>query len=84
VVAAADQQYLNRLYSNLLRSDEFARTGVRIDSLPADDQGKAFSDQFIGPHPSAFPIHLVVPHKKARIMDHWAIKIGGTIAVGRQ
>ena len=81
VVKSASQDYLDNLYQQLLSSDEFQEVLVQIDSLPANDQGNKFVDQFIGDSVQKFPSDLTTLRKKARIMQHWAAKIGGAVSL---
>lgn len=82
VVDNASESYLAELYENVCRSSEFERIPVRIDSLPVDEKGKEFMIRFIGAVDCHFPLKLTAMKKKARIMEHWAVKIGGQITLG--
>jgi hypothetical protein len=82
VVAAAPAGYLKNLYSQLLRSSEFEAIPVRIEKIPPGPEGFEFLDRFLGPIGPRSPIEVQVMRKKARIMEHWANKIGGHLVVG--
>jgi hypothetical protein len=77
VVAEAPADYLAGLYEELRRIDEFELVTVLIYSLPDGPIGQEFFDRFLrGRKPAlAFPLKLM--RKKARIMQHWAARIGG-------
>ena len=83
VVNGASQDYLDTLYRQLLSSDEFQEVAVRVVSLPENNQGNKFVDQFIGDELTDFPRDLRTLRKKARIMQHWAAKIGGAVSIGQ-
>ena len=84
VVNEASPNYLVTLYRQLLSSDEFQEVAVRIVSLPENNQGDKFVDQFIGGEHTNYPGDLRTLRKKARIMEHWAAKIGGDVSVGQE
>lgn len=71
-------EYLIDLYKSLLRSEEFADTNVIVNSIPDNESGIEFVDQFFGSLDEA-PTTVTVPCKKARIMIHWGSKIGAEI-----
>jgi len=73
------QEYLDQLYATLLQSSEFEIVAVRIQSIPSTDRGGEFIDQFLGNDDSWRSAELKLPRKKARIMEHWAKKIGGLV-----
>ena len=77
VMKGASQDYLDNLYELLLKSDEFQEVQIRIDSIPANEQGDRFVDQFLGADFSKYPVELTTLRKKARLMNHWSTKIGG-------
>ncbi|MBN1909765.1 MAG: hypothetical protein JW818_08500 [Pirellulales bacterium] len=81
VVIGATGSYLDDLYADLLQSPEFAEVMVSVVSLPPGDPGQRFVEQFLGPDPPSLPTSLRMPRKKARIMEHWATKIGGDVDV---
>ena len=84
IVAEATQDYLTDLYRLLLQSTEFQPVSVRIEYIPSNDKGVEFLSRFVSKAVITLPIELKVMQKKARIMQHWAVKIGGrlTIMVG--
>lgn len=81
VVAQARADYLADLYARLRKSDEFALVPVRIDSLPDSPSGRAFCDRYLGGHMPVSPVVTSLMRKKARIMQHWATRIGGCMTV---
>ena len=80
VASGARKGYLADLYGSLLRSQEFAETTLRIESLPAGVRGEAFIDQFLGQSPD-LPAVLALSRKKARIIYHWASRIGAQVSL---
>jgi hypothetical protein len=71
--------YLEYLYSRLKTSSEFELTRVSIRDVPKSNEGNRFLRQFFGPqhfNTITFPSNSIIHFKKARIMKHWAIKIG--------
>ena len=81
VVSNAEPEYLASLYRGVAHADEFQDVLVRVDSIPDDAAGHAFSDQFIGSGAAAVPFDIVAMQKKARIMSHWAENIGANVVV---
>lgn len=79
LVANAESRYLATLYRKMLYADEFQPVRVRVISIPDTSQGQAFAQQFLGPNVPQLPFELVAMRKKARIMTHWADKIGATV-----
>lgn len=85
VLSGPDQKdYLNSLFKKLLQSPEFRPTKVEILEVPATESGQSFADQFLGPAAAegtegVGPLSLYVPYKKARIMKHWAVRIGARV-----
>ncbi|QDS98888.1 hypothetical protein [Adhaeretor mobilis] len=79
VIENAKPEYLSELYATLLDSSEFTNTKLRIGSLPDNTQGAEFIVQFLGKEPLSCPVEIEVPFKKARIMTHWASKIGAEV-----
>ena len=80
VVAEAPADYLTDLYAKLLRSDEFELVSVRIDSIPGSPMGQEFCDRFLSGRRPIAPAVVDLMRKKARIMEHWAKKLGGRVA----
>ena len=81
VMMGASQEYLGKVYEQLLKSDEFSEVRVRIESLPPDEHGDKFVDQFLGADFSQYPADFTALRKKARIMHHWATMIGGVCSL---
>jgi len=81
VIAGSDGAYLSGLYASLLQSEEFRETTVHIESIPDNDAGDRFREQFLGDKGPAPPADLAVALKKARIMAHWGDKIGARVSI---
>jgi hypothetical protein len=81
VVAEAPADYLANAYAKLLRSEEFELVSMRIDSIPAGPSGRMFCDRFLDGSTPRLPAVVDLMRKKARIMSHWAAKIGGQVAM---
>ena len=77
VLENASQDYLNDLYETLLQSSEFQPMRVHVVSVPPGNDGMRFLEQFFGGR--QLPIKQVVARKKARILEHWANKIGAEV-----
>jgi hypothetical protein len=85
VLLEKDQKvYLQALFRRVLESPEFKPTRIDVLEIPATDSGEKFVDQFLGiPLPgqrkpvSRFSVW--VPYKKARIMKHWATRVGAQV-----
>lgn len=75
--------YLDQLYAELLESYEFEVVSLRIESIPSTDRGRDFIDQFVGNDDAWRAQVFKLPRKKARIMEHWAKKIGGRVAISK-
>src|SRR6185369_6580158 len=72
--------YLLALFEKLLESPEFQSTDVRIHHVPSTEAGERFLDQFLGiSRRDKTPSRIIIPLKKARIMKHWAARIGARI-----
>jgi hypothetical protein len=84
VVTDAPEGYLGELYADVSHSAEFELVSVRIESMPADAKGREFLNRFVGVLTAQFPLELTGMRKKARIMEHWAAKIGGRVVVGKE
>ncbi len=82
VVRCGSKSYLAELFADLCESPEFRTVTIRIESMPGDAQGRDFLDRFTGAAAPELPLELPVMRKKARIMDHWAAKIGGRVVLG--
>jgi hypothetical protein len=89
VVCTAERLYLGQLYRQFLHSPEFESVRVTITSVPRTAFGEHFLEQFLG-GAEVLP-RLVIAglpaceetmmRKKARIMAHWAEKIGAEVAI---
>jgi hypothetical protein len=77
VVDNASQKYLEDLYETLLQSSEFQLMRVHVSSIPPNENGTRLLEQFFGKR--QLPINQVVARKKARILEHWATKIGAEV-----
>ncbi len=78
------KDYLDALFQKVLHSPEFKPTRIDVLEVPATEAGEMSMDQFLGdPAPGEKrPIDefsLWVPYKKARIMKHWADRVGAQI-----
>jgi hypothetical protein len=71
--------YLRGVLSKLKLSPEFTRRSVQVRSVPAGEDGRRFLDQFLGSAARDPPLRVEVPGKKARIMLHWAARIGAEV-----
>lgn len=68
----------------MLESPEFKETRINVFDVPATEPGERFVDQFLG---LALPgqerqvsrFSVWVPFKKARIMKHWATRVGAKV-----
>jgi hypothetical protein len=81
VIEEATQNYLADLYGRLLQSQEFQSISIRIEHIPSNDKGEEFLHRFVGRAEISLPLELEVMCKKARIMKHWAPKIGGRLTI---
>jgi hypothetical protein len=81
VALDGDYAYLENLYRSLRMSREFEHVTVTILSLPMDRRAQSFSDQFSGCENLVLPLALPTTRKKARIMQHWAGKIGARMGI---
>jgi len=81
VISNADPNYLAGLWNSLKTGEEFEIQSVTINSVPDDSSGEDFLVQFVGAKDANFPVHMRAMRKKARIMHHWANKIGAAILV---
>lgn len=76
--------YLQSLFSKVLESPEFRPTKIDVRSVPATEPGQRFVDRFFGgalPRQRSEASHSLfwVPFKKARIMKHWAERVGADV-----
>jgi hypothetical protein len=88
VVSSASRSYLTRLYSQFKSSPEFDDVIVTVSSIPKTDQGIRVVDQFFGgvewvscDVPAGYSYRGIMKRKKARILTHWAKKIGGEVTI---
>jgi hypothetical protein len=76
--------YLQSLFQKVLESPEFRLTKAEVREVPATESGQKFLYQFLG-IPSlgaerpATRVSVWAPFKKARIMKHWATRIGAHV-----
>jgi hypothetical protein len=84
ILEQGEQEYLQSLFQKVSRSPEFRQTRIDVLEVPATEAGEGFVDQFLG-DPIAgekWPIDEVslwVPYKKARLMKHWATRVGAQV-----
>jgi hypothetical protein len=88
VVSSSPGAYLARLYARFQSSPEFDDVFVNATSIPRTDQGQRFVDQFFGglqhvgsDDPSGYAYAGIMMRKKARILAHWAKKIGAEATI---
>jgi hypothetical protein len=90
VVCSSEHLYLGQLYQQFQKSPEFENVKVMILSVPQTVSGGHFVDQFLGGI-DVIPEIVVaglrsheetMMRKKARIMVHWAEKIGAKVVIG--
>jgi len=84
VLEQGERIYLQALFQRVLQSPEFKPTRIDVLEVPATDSGQKFVDQFLG-----IPLQeqkmgearfsVWVPFKKARIMKHWATRVGAQV-----
>jgi hypothetical protein len=81
VVEQNDRGYLWPLFKKVLESSEFKPATVSIERVPVTEPGEKFVEQFLGgvPVKRVFPMRFTVPFKKARIMEHWAGRVGARL-----
>lgn len=85
-IVLSDGDYLTRLCSQCRWSSEFEWLNFKVTSIPRTDHGRRFVRQFLGAAAGlsydANPDFLFedqVMRKKARVMAHWARKIGARV-----
>ena len=85
VLLERDQKdYLDALFQRVLQSPEFRPTRIDVLEVPATEAGERFVDQFLG---NAIPeakrpreeFSLWVPYKKAKLIKHWAARVGARV-----
>jgi hypothetical protein len=84
VAEQADREYLKDLLRRISHSPEFRPVTVKIVEVPANESGQKFVDQFLGIDLKkllelGIPRQFTMPTKKARIMKHWATRIGAQV-----
>jgi hypothetical protein len=81
VAGEAGHEYLADLLKTISQSPEFQRRTIWIYGVPATEAGQRFVDQFLGVELSALslPCRFTMPAKKARIMEHWAARVGAQV-----
>jgi len=85
VLLERDQKdYLDALFQRVLQSGEFRPTRIDVLEVPATDAGERFMEQFLGnlAREDKRPMDefsLWVPYKKARLMKHWAVRVGAQV-----
>jgi hypothetical protein len=84
VMEQSEPAYIQSLLHTVQQSPEFKRTRVEILEIPGNDAGERFADQFLGgkryqQDERSGRFSVVVPFKKARIMRHWARRVGARI-----
>lgn len=86
IVFPGDRPYLTELYQQVESSPEFKTVTVTLGSFPDSAPSRQFLDQFLGPGDVTSALlagHLrreSMMRKKARILEHWAEKIGAKVA----
>ena len=74
--------YLHTLFQTVLESPEFRPTEVKILEVPMTESGQKFLNQFVGISSldaEKSSMNVLVPFKKARIMKHWAQRVGARV-----
>jgi hypothetical protein len=84
VVTSQSPNYLHALYHKILASPEFKEVKMDVLEIPQTEAGENFVSQFLGISPAAhegdaFHWSALVTYKKARIMKHWAARIGAQV-----
>jgi hypothetical protein len=83
VLDQMDLAEFQSLVQKTSQSTEFQPTTVAITEIPQTEPGLSFVDQFLGSFEpariAALPATVVVPFKKARIMQHWATRVGAKL-----
>jgi hypothetical protein len=84
VAERGDKEYLKELLQKVAASYEFKPVKIQIDEVPLNEGGRKFVDQFLGLELQklrdvGFPRVYLMARKKARIMKHWARKVGAQV-----
>jgi hypothetical protein len=71
-----------QIHSEVLSSPEFEQVAMRIEFIPNTEQGHRFCWQFFGLASGLqIPVTINMYRKKARLMEHWAKRIGASYSV---
>jgi len=81
VLRNQDAIYLHDLYQQIMASTEFEPARISVSEIPQTEAGEQFIEQFVarrlvGQTKAVSSISTTVPFKKARIMAHWAARLG--------
>ena len=83
VLGQSEKGYIQALFGIILQSPEFKPVKVKVVEVPETESGQKFVDQFLGMtilrQKLVFPLSVEVPFKKARIMMHWATRVGAQV-----
>ncbi len=83
VLGESEKGYIQALFGKILQSTEFKPVKVKVVDVPETEPGQKFVDQFLGMailrQRPVFPLSVEVPFKKARIMMHWATRVGAQV-----
>lgn len=88
VILSAWGDYLPKLYAQVQSSSEFEDVVVTVGSIPSTEEGRRVVDQFFGGVEqfsldplTGYSYRGIMMRKKARIMAHWARKIGAEVTI---
>ena len=86
VAEQADKEYLQDLLRRISQSPEFKPATVMIEDVPLNEAGQRLVDQFLGMELQrlrllGLPHRFAMPVKKARILKHWAARVGARVTV---
>ena len=89
ISSAGRERYLPRVYAQLRQSPEFEPVNVTVSGIPDNDIGERFVRQFLHGgedvdyrvQKSQYTYEGEVTRKKARIMAHWAKRIGARVVI---
>jgi hypothetical protein len=80
VASTGDREYLLQLSARLAESPEFQPVAIELVSVPDSEAGRRFLWQFMGLAVGLeLPLATTVMRKKARLMAHWAEKVGAEL-----
>jgi hypothetical protein len=79
-----ERGYLKSVFSKVLVSPEFRPTRIEVLKVPTNESGQKFVEQFFGgvlpcQGSNTSQLSVWVPFKKARIMNHWAGRVGAEV-----